>query len=35
VKDESTYKMKEIRAQRDNESTNEDADEYTSEHELF
>jgi hypothetical protein len=35
VKDESTDKKKEVRAQRDNESTNEDGDEYTSEHELF
>ena len=35
VKDESTDRKKEIRAQRDNESTNEDDDEYTSERELF
>jgi hypothetical protein len=43
VKDESTDRKKEVRAQRDNESTNEDDDEstnedddeYTSEHELF
>jgi hypothetical protein len=35
VKDESTYKKKEVRAQRDDESTNEDDDEYTSEQELF
>jgi hypothetical protein len=31
VKDESTDKKKEVRAQRDNEYTNEDDDEYTSE----
>jgi hypothetical protein len=31
VKDESTDRKKEVRAQRDNESTNEDDDEYTSE----
>jgi hypothetical protein len=30
VKDESTYIKKEVRAQRDDESTNEDDDEYTS-----
>jgi hypothetical protein len=35
VEDESTDKKKKVRAQRDNESTNEDDDEYTSEHELF
>jgi hypothetical protein len=37
VKDESTDKKKEVRAQRDDESTNEDEDddEYTSEKELF
>jgi hypothetical protein len=35
VKDESTDRKKEVRAQRDNESTNEDDDEYTSEKELF
>jgi hypothetical protein len=35
VKDESTYRKKEIRAERDNESTNEDDDEYTSKQELF
>jgi hypothetical protein len=35
VKDESTNKKKEFRAQRDNESTNEDDDEYTPEKELF
>jgi hypothetical protein len=43
VKYESTYRKKEVRAQRDNkstnedddESTNEDDDEYTSEQELF
>jgi hypothetical protein len=43
VKDESTDRKKEVRAQRDNESTNEDDDEstneddyeYTSERELF
>jgi hypothetical protein len=35
VKDESTYRKKEVRAQRDNKSTNEDDDEYTSEQELF
>jgi hypothetical protein len=43
VKDESTYRKKEVRAQRDNkstneddvESTNEDDDEYTSNQELF
>jgi hypothetical protein len=34
-KDESTDRKKEVRAQRDNESTNEDDDEYTSEKELF
>jgi hypothetical protein len=31
VKDESTDRKKEVRAQRDDESTNEDDDEYTSE----
>jgi hypothetical protein len=35
VKDESTNRKKEVRAQRDNKSTNEDDDEYTSEQELF
>jgi hypothetical protein len=35
VKDESTDRKKEVRAQRDNKSTNEDDDEYTSEKELF
>jgi hypothetical protein len=42
VKDESIDRKKEVRAQRDNESTNEDDestneddDEYTSEQELF
>jgi hypothetical protein len=35
VKYESTDKKKEVIAQRDNESTNEDDDEYTSEQELF
>jgi hypothetical protein len=35
VKDESTDKKKEVRSHRDNESTNEDDDEYTSEKELF
>jgi hypothetical protein len=43
VKDESTNRKKEVRAQRDNkstnedddETTNEDDDEYTSEQELF
>jgi hypothetical protein len=35
VKDESTVRKKEVRAQRDYESTNEDDDEYTSEQELF
>jgi septal ring factor EnvC (AmiA/AmiB activator) len=35
VKDESIDRKKEVRAQRDNESTNEDDDEYTSEKELF
>jgi hypothetical protein len=35
VKYESTDKKKELRAQRDDESTNEDDDEYTSEKELF
>jgi hypothetical protein len=35
VKDESTNRKKEVKAQRDNESTNEDDDEYTSEQELF
>jgi hypothetical protein len=35
VKYESTDKNKELRAQRDDESTNEDDDEYTLEKELF
>jgi hypothetical protein len=35
VKDESIDRKKEVRAQRDDESTNEDDDEYTSEQELF
>jgi hypothetical protein len=35
VKDESTDRKKEVRSQRDDESTNEDDDEYTSEQELF
>jgi hypothetical protein len=35
VKDESTNRKKEVKAQRDDESTNEDDDEYTSEQELF
>jgi hypothetical protein len=35
VKDESTDRKKEVRAQRDDESTNEDDDEYTSKKELF
>ena len=35
VKDESTDRKKEVRAQRDNKSTNEYDDEYTSEQELF
>jgi hypothetical protein len=35
VKDESTDRKKEVRAQRENESTYEDDDEYTSEQELF
>jgi hypothetical protein len=35
VKDESTDRKKEVRAQRDNKSTNEDDDECTSEKELF
>jgi hypothetical protein len=35
VKDESTDRKKEVRAQRDDESTNEDDDEYTSKQELF
>jgi hypothetical protein len=34
VKDESTNRKKEVRAQRDDESTNEDDDEYTSKNEL-
>jgi len=34
VKDESTDRKKEVRSQRDDESTNEDDDEYTSEQEL-
>jgi hypothetical protein len=35
VKDESKDRKKEVRARRDDESTNEDDDEYTSEKELF
>ena len=35
VKDESTDRKKEVRDQRDNKSTNEDDDEYTSQQELF
>jgi hypothetical protein len=35
VKDESTDRKKEFRAQRDNKSTNEDDDEYTSEQQLY
>jgi hypothetical protein len=35
VKDESEDKRKEVRFQRDEESTNKDHDEYTSKHELF
>ena len=35
VKDESKNRKKEVRAQRDNESTNEDDDDYTLEQELF
>jgi hypothetical protein len=35
VKDESIDRKKEVRAKRDNESTNDDDDEYTSEKELF
>ena len=35
VKDESTDRKKEVRAQRDNKYTNEDDDEYTSKQELF
>jgi hypothetical protein len=35
VKDESTDRKKEVKAQRDNKSTNEDDDECTSEQELF
>jgi hypothetical protein len=35
VKDESTDRRKEVRARRDDESTNEDDDEYTSEKEFF
>jgi hypothetical protein len=35
VKDESTDRNKEVRAQRDDESTNEDDDEYTLEQEFF
>jgi hypothetical protein len=35
VKDESTNRRKEVRAQRDDESINEDDDEYTLEKELF
>jgi hypothetical protein len=35
VKYESTDRKKEVRDQRDDESTNEDDDEYTSEKEFF
>jgi hypothetical protein len=35
VKDESIDRKKKVRSQRDDESTNEDDDEYTSEKELF
>ena len=35
MKDESKDRNKEVKAQRDDESTNEDDDEYTSEQELF
>jgi hypothetical protein len=35
VKYESTDRKKEVRAQRDNKSTNEDDDEYKSEQKLF
>jgi hypothetical protein len=35
VKDESRYRNKEVIAQRNDESTNEDDDEYTSEQKLF
>jgi hypothetical protein len=35
VKDESIDRKKEVISQRDNKSTNEDDDEYTSEQELF
>jgi hypothetical protein len=35
VKHESTDRKKEVRAQGDDESTNEDDDEYTLEEELF
>jgi hypothetical protein len=35
VKYESTDRKKEVRAERDHKSTNEDDDEYTSEQELF
>jgi hypothetical protein len=35
VKYESTDRKKEFRSQRDNKSTNEDDDEYTSKKELF
>jgi hypothetical protein len=35
VKDESMDRKKEVRAQRDDESTNEDDDEYNSVQELF
>jgi hypothetical protein len=35
VQDESTDRKKEVRAQRDNKSTNEYDDEYTSKQELF
>jgi hypothetical protein len=35
VKDESTDRKKEFKSQRDDESTNEDDNEYTSKQELF
>jgi hypothetical protein len=35
VKYESTYRKKEVTAQKDNKSANEDDDKYTSEQELF
>jgi hypothetical protein len=35
VRDESTDRRKEVRAQRDDEFTNVDDDEYTTEQELF